>query len=157
MTTRLSKALRLDPMERLNLTLSAGAVAVGFAAVSPAFAGSCALGAALEAVNFRALRASAARLLAGELQGGGIWTALLGMRLTMLFVSMGVALAAGAHPIGLLVGVSMIVPAALIGAWIARPPVDPSAPALAPDDPDWESWSVWRGGPAPADPDEVDA
>lgn len=157
MTTRLSQALRLDPMERLSLGLSAGAVAVGFAAISPAFAASCALGAALEAVNFRALRASAARLLSGELQGGGLWTALLGMRLFMLFVSMAVALAAGAHPIGLLVGVSMIVPAALIVAWRVRPPVDPTAPALPADDPEWETFSVWRGGPAPVDRDEVEA
>lgn len=157
MTTRFRQALRLDPMERLSLTLSAGVVSVSFVAISPIFAASCALGAALEAVNFRALRATAARLLSGEIQGGGVWTAVLGMRLTMLFVSMGVALAAGAHPIGLLVGVSMIVPAVLIVAWRTRPPIDPAAPALPADDPEWETFSVWRGGPVPADRDEVEA
>lgn len=135
---------RLDPMERWNLAFSAGGVAVSLAFASPAFAGSFALGAALEAVNFRALRASAARLLSGEIAGGGLWTALLGMRLTMLFVSMGIALAAGAHPIGMLLGVSTVVPAVLVSAWLLRPAIDPNAPALPADDPAWERYSVWR-------------
>lgn len=153
-TLRAATALGSNPMERLHLTLATGGLALSLAVAGPAFAGSFALGAALEAVNFRALRASAARLLTGQLQGSRIWTLLLGMRLAMLFVSMGIALAAGAHPLGLLLGVSMIVPAALLGAWWLRPPVDPTAPALPADDPSWEEWSVWRAELRPRDPEE---
>jgi hypothetical protein len=36
------------------------------------------------------------------------------------------------------------VPAVLIGAWWLRPPIDPNAPVLPPDDPAWDHWSVWR-------------
>lgn len=136
--------LALHPMERLNLGISAGAIAVSLALASPLFSGSLALGAALEAVNFRALHVSSARLFSGALQGGRPWVMLLAMRLAMLLASMGVALAAGAHPIGLLIGVSSIVPAALIGAWLMRPPIDPSAPSLSPGDPSWDLYSVWR-------------
>jgi hypothetical protein len=35
-------------------------------------------------------------------------------------------------------------PAAVIEAWRHRPPADPDAPRLAPDDPDWERWDAWR-------------
>lgn len=147
MKTWLATALSgLDPIERMNLTLSTGGLAASLAFASPAFAAAYVLGAALEAVNFRALRACSARLLAGQLGGGSLWTALLGMRLTILFLSMGIALVAGAHPLGLLLGVSTIVPAALGGAWLVRPAVDPNAPALAADDPSWDRWSVWRAG-----------
>jgi hypothetical protein len=143
---RLRGAFALDPMERLNLGFASGGLAASLAFGSPAFATSFALGAALEAVNFRALRACCTRLLAGELQGAGVWTALLGMRLSMLLVSMGIALVAGAHPLGLMLGVTTIVPAALLGAWWLRPAIDPDAPCLGPDDPSWDRWSVWRGG-----------
>jgi hypothetical protein len=34
-------------------------------------------------------------------------------------------------------------PAAVFEAWRARPPVDPSAPALAPDDASWDRWNAW--------------
>jgi len=41
------------------------------------------------------------------------------------------------------VGLSLIMPAAVFEAWRARPPIDPSAPALAADDPSWERWNAW--------------
>ncbi len=146
----------LHPMERLNFGISAGAIAVSAAFAPPAFTSSLVLGVALEAVNFRTLRLATARLLSGEIQGGRAWTAVFAIRFTMLLGAMGLALAAGAHPIGLLIGVSTIVPAALLGAWWMRPPVDPTAPALAPDDPSWDAWSVWRGGEVqPAEEDEA--
>lgn len=149
-------ALALHPMERVNLGISAGALAVSLAVAPPIFSGSLALGVALEAVNFRALRVSSARLFAGELGGGRAWTLLFAMRLVVLLGSMGIALAAGAHPIGLLIGVSTIVPAALIGAWWMRPPIDPAAPCLAADDPSWELYSVWRAADRePAGEDEA--
>lgn len=146
----------LDLLDRLNLAFSVSGVAASLAIASPAFAGSFALGAALEAVNFRALRLATARLFSGELSGGSAWALLFAIRLTMLLGAMGVALVAGAHPIGLLVGVSTIVPAALLGAWWIRPPLDPDAPALAPEDPSWDTWSVWRAGEVePGEEDEA--
>jgi len=144
----------LDLLDRLNLAFSVSGLAASLAIASPAFAGSFALGAALEAVNFRALRAVSARLFSGELQGAGLWTAVLGLRLTMLFVAMGIALVAGAHPLALLLGVSTVVPASLIGAWWLRPAVDPSAPTAPADDPDWDAYSVWRADVRPAPEDE---
>lgn len=149
-------ALTLHPMERLNLGISAGAVAVSLAIAPAGFAGSLALGALLEAVNFRALRVSTARLFSGELGGSRAFSMLFAIRLSMLFGSLGVALAAGAHPIGLLIGVSTIVPAALIGAWWMRPPIDPAAPCLAADDPSWDLYSIWRAADRePAGEDEA--
>lgn len=141
-----------NALQRLHLTLSAGGFALSALVAGPAFATAYALGAALEAVNFRALCACATRLLQGQLGGPRIWSALLGLRLVMLFGVMGIALAAGAHPLGLLLGVSTVVPAALIGAWWLAPPVDPNAPRLPADDPAWDHWSVWRADvvlPAP--------
>jgi len=142
-------------LQRFNLTLSAGGIAASALLVGPAFTAAYALGAALEAVNFRALCACTTRLLSGQLDGSRSWVALLGMRLTMLFAAMGVALVAGAHPLGLLLGVSTVVPAVLIGAWWLGPAIDPNAPSLPPDDPAWDHWSVWRADVVePADDDD---
>jgi hypothetical protein len=58
-------------------------------------------------------------------------------------LKMGSARRFGAHPLGLLLGLSLIMPAAIFEAWRARPPLDPSAPALAPDDPSWDRWNPW--------------
>ena len=43
--------MKFYPAERVNMGISAGAVAASFAAVSPHFAGSLAIGAVLEAMN----------------------------------------------------------------------------------------------------------
>ena len=143
-------------LQKLNLTLSAGGIAASALLAGPAFTAAYALGAALEAVNFRALCACARRMLSGQLADSRAWLALLGMRLTMLFAAMGVALLAGAHPLGLLLGVSTVVPAVLIGAWWLAPPIDPDAPALPADDPAWDHWSVWRADVVePADDEEA--
>lgn len=149
-------------LQGLNLTLSAGGLAASALFAGPAFTAAYALGAALEAVNFRALCACATRLLSGQLggEGGRVWVALMGLRLVMLLGAMGVALLAGAHPLGLLLGVSTVVPAVLIGAWWLGPPVDPTAPALPPDDPAWDHWSIWRADvvePARDDDDLADS
>jgi hypothetical protein len=146
-----------NALQGLNLTLSAGGVAVSALVAGPAFATAYALGAALEAVNFRALCACATRVLEGQLDGARFWTALLGLRLAMLFGALGVALAAGAHPLGLLFGVSTVVPAVLIGAWWFAPPIDPAAPVLPADDPAWDHWSIWRADVALPVSDEDDA
>ncbi|MEB2345263.1 MAG: hypothetical protein OZ948_11030 [Deltaproteobacteria bacterium] len=143
-------------LERFHLTLAAGGIATSALLGGPAFTAAYALGAGLEVVNFRALCACTTRLLSGQLGGSRPWVALLGMRLAMLFAAMGVALVAGAHPLGLLLGVSTVVPALLVGAWWLGPPLDPDAPALPPDDPAWEHWSVWRADVLPPPADEED-
>lgn len=135
--------MTIDPIERMNLVLSAGAVAASLALVSPAFALSLAIGAGLEAVNFRGLRRSAQFLFWGQIQGAGPWTGVYALRFGLLVIGIGAALTFGADPVGLLVGLSLIMPAAVIEAWRTRPAVDPNAPALAPDDEAWERWNPW--------------
>jgi len=65
------------------------------------------------------------------------------LRFGLLVIGIGSALAFGAHPVGLLVGLSLILPAVVLEAWRARPAIDPTAPALAADDPSWERWDAW--------------
>ena len=134
--------MKLDPIERTNLALSAGAAALSLALASPAFTVSLVAGAALESVNFRGLRRSALLLL--EDAGPGGFRALAGLRLVLLAGGIALGLWAGAHPIAFAIGLSLIVPAALIEAWRQRPPVRADAPSLAPDDPEWERWDAWR-------------
>jgi hypothetical protein len=135
--------LKIDPIERTNFALSAGAVAASLLVASPAFALSLGFGALLEAVNFRGLRRSAQFLFWGEISGSRGWQALFALRFSLLAIGIGSALAFGAHPVGLIVGLSLIMPAAVLEAWRARPAVDPTAPALASDDPSWERWNAW--------------
>jgi hypothetical protein len=135
--------MRIDPIERTNLTLSAGAVAVSLALAGPAFAASLAAGALLEALNFRGLRRQSQFLFWGQIRSGGAWSGVYALRFGLLVIGIGAALAFGADPAGLLVGLSLVMPAAVIEAWRARPPVDPNAPALGPEDPAWEQWNPW--------------
>ncbi len=135
--------MKLDPIERLNLALSAGAFAASCAAASGAFATSLALGAAIEAVNFRALQSAARRMFAGDLAVGGAWVAGFALRFVVLAVGIAFALRAGAHPVGLVLGLSMIVPSVLIAAWLQRPPVVEQEAGPPPDDPSWDAWNPW--------------
>jgi hypothetical protein len=135
--------MKIDPIERLNLTLSASAVAASFVLVSPLFALSLAVGAALEAFNFRGLRNQAQFLFWGQIKSGGGWTGIYALRFSILVIGIGAALYFGADPIGLVIGLSLIMPAAIIEAWRSRPAVDPNAPALAQDDPAWDRWNPW--------------
>lgn len=135
--------LKIDPIERTNFALSAGAVAASLWLASPAFALSLGFGALLEAVNFRGLRRSAQLLFWGEISGSRGWQAVFALRFSLLVIGIGSALAFGAHPVGLIVGLSLIMPAAVFEAWRARPAIDPTAPALAADDPSWERWNAW--------------
>jgi hypothetical protein len=132
----------VDSTERTNLALSAGAVVVSLAVATPSFAVSLATGAALESINFRGLRRSARLLFGGRVAGGG-YSAMFGLRFGLLSIGVAASIAAGAHPIGLLLGLSLIVPAVLIDAWRNRPAVQPDAPALAADDPSWDRWDPW--------------
>ena len=135
--------MRIDPIERLNLVLSAGAVAASLAIATPVFAVSLAVGALLETFNFRGLRRSAQFLFWGQIRGGGGWMGVYALRFSLIVIGVGAALHFGAHPVGLLIGLSMIVPAVLIEAWRTRPAVDAQAPALDPEDPAWERWDPW--------------
>jgi hypothetical protein len=130
-------------MERLNFGISAGAVAAGFALASPAFAASLAAGAAIEALNFRALRNGAAQLFGGNMVAGRLWAMGFGVRFAFLAVAISLALGAGAHPVALVLGLSTTIPAVVIGAWLQRPAIDPNAPALDADDPSWDAWNPW--------------
>lgn len=149
--------MNLDPIERTNLTLSAGAAALSLAVASPAFAASLLAGAALESVNFRGLRRSALALFGGELPGSSGFRALAGLRFLLLAAGIALALGFGADPVGLVIGLSLIMPAALIEAWRHRPPVRPDAPCLDADDPAWERWDAWLAREREPDEDEEDA
>lgn len=130
----------MERVERLNLAVSAGAAAAGYALVSPAFAAGLAAGAAIEAVSFRHLLRSGRQLFAGNQLG---WGAGYGLRFGFLGVALFVALWLGAHPIGLVVGLSLILPLVVWEAWSTRPPVLPDAPSLPADDPAWDRWNPW--------------
>ena len=129
--------------QRWNLTFAAGAVAASLALVTPAFAFAVAVGAALEAVNFRALCRWSEQLFSGRLEGARGWSIGFGARFLLLGFGLGAAIYLGAHPVGLLIGLSLIIPAAVLDAWRTRPPVLDDAPALSPDDPSWDRWNPW--------------
>jgi hypothetical protein len=135
--------MSIDPIERWNIAISAGAVAASLAVATPAFATSLAVGAALEAANFRAMRRSAQFLFWGVLPGQRAWSAVGGLRFLLLATGICAALYFGADAAGLLIGLSLIMPATVIEAWRSRPPVDPNAPRLDDDDPSWDRWNPW--------------
>lgn len=154
-----AQRLGLDPMQGWSLALSAGAAAAGWALVSPLFAGSVALGALLEAANFRGLRRHCERIFFGAGGAGGLAATAFGLRFALLGAAVAAALHAGAHPVGLLAGLSMIVPAALAVAWRHRPaPSEAEAlDALPADDPSWDRWSVWLAREVEVEDEEGDA
>jgi len=80
--------MNIDPIERTNLTISAGAVAASLALASPGFAASLAVGALLEAWNFRGLRRSAQSFLWGQIRGSG-WLGVYSMRMSLLAIGIG--------------------------------------------------------------------
>ncbi len=136
-------------VERLNFTLSAGAVAASYAFFTPQIASSVAAGALLEVVNFRAMHASARSFFAGQMGGAGLWVGVVGLRLAVLAGAIVLAVTLGAHPIAFIAGLSIVMPAVLLDSWRNRPEVlDPSEydspPVPAPDDPSWDRFSVWH-------------
>lgn len=145
----------IDPIERWNLGISAGAIAASLALAPPPFTAGLAVGAVLEALNFRVLRRATRRLFGGEIAGGRAWTGGFALRFLFLGVAMAVAIDAGAHPVGLALGLSTIVPAVVVYAWRNPPAGDPASPAPPPDDPSWDEWNPWlaRERP-PAEPGE---
>jgi hypothetical protein len=139
-----------------NLALGGVACALAVALVSPQFAAALALGAALEAANFRSLFRSCEHIVRGGGPGAGPAVALFGVRFLLLGAVIFLALRAGVHPVGLLIGLSLVVPATLVAAWRVRPTPVADAPALAPDDPAWDQWNPWlaREHPAPDEEEE---
>ena len=139
----MSEKFDIDRVQGLNLGLSAGAVAVSWMLLSPLFAASLAAGAALEAANFRSLRRSCQAIFQSGVTGSGAAASAFGLRFVLLAAAVGLALYVGAHPVGLVIGLSLIVPSAIIAAWMARPELAPATPAPPPDDPSWEEWNPW--------------
>lgn len=135
--------MKIDPFERMNLVMTAGAVATSYAVASPSFTAGLALGAAMEAANFHALRRSAQFLFWGVLPNQRAWSAVFAMRFGLLAVGIAAALYFGMNAAGLLVGLSLIMPAAIIEAWRTRPLALEDAQALDPDDPAWNHWNPW--------------
>jgi hypothetical protein len=135
--------MSIDPIERWNIAISAGAVVTSLAVATPLFATSLAVGAALEAANFRALRRSTEFLFWGVMPGQRAWAAVFGMRFGLLAIGIGAALYFGADALGLVIGLSLIMPATIFEAWRSRPPIDPNAPKLDDDDPNWDRWNPW--------------
>jgi len=133
-------------VERLNLTLSAGAVAASYAMFTPAVASSVAAGALLEMLNFRTLHASARSFFAGQLGGAGLWMGVVGLRLGVLTGALLLVAALGGHPLAFVAGLSVVLPAVVIDTWRHRPAVVDQSdyPVPAPDDPEWDRFSVWR-------------
>ena len=134
------------PIEHIHLALSAGSVAAAAAFATPAFTAALAVGAAIEALNFRGLVISSRAFFDGMVQGSGGWAGLAALRLGVLATLIVLALRLGADPIGLVVGLSLILPASVAGAFRSRKqlPTDPSPPTtLDPDDDAWERWDPW--------------
>lgn len=147
--------MNLYPAERINMGISAGAIAASFAFATPHFASSLALGAALEALNFRFLHGAGELLFGGVVNGSGPWVGVLGMRMGLFCGGLVAALLAGAHPLGLVIGLSLAMPATVIAALRHRPEIidQPLATVPAPDDPSWDQYSVWRAGLGEAEAD----
>lgn len=148
--------MKIDPFERMNLVISAGAVAASYAVASPSFTAGLALGAAMEAANFHALRRSAQFLFWGVLPNQRAWSGVFAMRFGLLTLGIAAALHFGMNVVGLLVGLSLVMPATIIEAWRTRPPILEDAEALDPDDPDWDVWNPWlaRENEPSEDPEE---
>lgn len=142
----MSERFDIQRVQGLNLGFSAGAVAASWALVSPRFAASLALGAALEAMNFRSLRRSSQAIFQAGVDGfsgSGPAVGAFGLRFVLLAAAIGVALYAGAHPVGLVIGLSMIVPAVVIAAWTQRAETGPGPAGPPPDDASWDDWNPW--------------
>ncbi|MEZ4290234.1 MAG: hypothetical protein R3E53_06715 [Myxococcota bacterium] len=134
--------LELARVERLNLGLSAGAVAASLALETPHFATSLAAGALLEAINLGAIHRGAKRFFSGEIAGARGWIGVFSLRFLVLATAIFLTMHAGANPAALLIGLSIVMPATLIDAWLNRPPV--VDPATLP--------TFLDGAPSPASP-----
>jgi hypothetical protein len=131
---------------------AATAALAAFAVATPRVALSVLLGAALQTLNFRGLFGLAQNAFAQARAESGF-----ALRLPLFGALAFVALAAGVDAAGLLMGVTMLVPAVVIAAWQSRPrggAVISPLPALAPDDPSWDQYSLWLARERETEPTE---
>ncbi len=125
------------PIERINVALSAGAVATAAMVATPLFAASVAIGALVEGLSFRGLSVASHAFFAGVIRGQAAWLLLLAMRLGLVGALLFGAIRLGIDPVGLLIGLSIILPASVLGAIRMRPPVDPNAGPIREEDSEW--------------------
>lgn len=138
----MNDAIRETRVLAWHAAITAAAALVAFAIAPPKFALSLLLGAALQTLNFRGLFGLARGALVQESRAASGFALRLPLFAGLVFLAIQVGVDAG----GLLVGITTLVPAVVISAWQARPrdSVDPRAlPALAPDDPSWDQYSLW--------------
>lgn len=136
--------MTIESIERTNFMFSVGAVALSMAVATPLFASSVAAGALMEAVNLRGLVRIARRFFEGSgTLGSGTWVLIYALRFGWLAVGLGTAIYLGADPLGLILGLSMVVPAAIFEGWRRRGPASAEASALDPSDPEWDRWNPW--------------
>ena len=82
---------------------------------------------------------------------------MLGLRFAFLALAMTVAVVAGVHPVGLVIGLSTIVPAVVIAAFGQKPvPGVAALPAPPPDDPSWDDWNAWTARERVRDTEDED-
>jgi hypothetical protein len=148
-----TSSLGMERVERLNLALSVGATAAGLAFVSPLFAVSVAVGAAIETVSLHHLMRTGRQMFEGQPQN---WNAGYALRFVLVGLGLGLALWGGAHPVGLVLGLSLGVPATILEAWRSRPAPVENAPALPPDDPSWDRWNPWLARERDESPEETE-
>ena len=118
------------------------ATLVALAVATPKLALSLLLGAALQTMNFRGLFGLAQAALAREARVASGFALRLPLFGALLFFAIG----AGVDAVGLVAGITTLIPAVVVAAWQARPrdAADPSTlSALAPDDPSWDQYSPW--------------
>jgi len=152
--------LQQQSVVRWNLAFSASTCAASYSLVSPAFAMAVGFGTLLELASFQSMWRSCERIFLSGSNGlsGALPAGVFGLRFLIVALVLFMAIRAGVHPIGLVMGLLSIVPAILVAAWRARPAIDPNAPALHPDDPTWDAWNPWiaQENPLPDDDESGD-
>ena len=130
-------------VQGMNLLLSAGATAAGYVAVSPRFAGGVMAGAVVESVNLRAMWRFSERAIFDQGGGSAIAAGAFGVRFVVMGAVIFALLSAGMHPVGLLVGLSMVIPSVVTAAWLSRPAPSDAAPLAPTDDAAFDDWNPW--------------
>ncbi|MEE3329302.1 MAG: ATP synthase subunit I [Myxococcota bacterium] len=140
--------MKLDPVERVTLVVTLGSVGAVCAFAPPRFALGVAVGAAIEAVNLRVQVRAARRFFEDDGRSAANWMSGFGVRFGLMACAILLAIELGTDLLGLAAGLVLALPGVFIWAWRNRSPLvdEPVLPALAPDDPSWDRWSVWRAG-----------
>lgn len=126
-----------------NAAFCALAALLALLFMSPAFAGAIVLGTVLGAANLRALWRHSEHVFF-QTEGPRAPVALAFVfRFLLLGAALWLALSAGVNAIGVLIGLSILVPSIVIAAWRKRPPIMEGLPAMPADDPDWDLWNPW--------------